>query len=194
MVVVVVATAFDQRLAVGEERVELEPGDELCESLAADLTRFAPGRALDDNAHMLLRFAGGGRGMLWSSQVAPGNENGLRLRVYGDKGGLEWLQEEPNTLIFSPFGKPPQRITRGGHGALPVAAHATRIPSGHPEGYLEGFASLYSEIARAIRAARQGGKPDAAVIYPTVEDGLVGMEFVEAALESSRKGNVWVKV
>jgi len=166
-----------------------------CESLAADLTRFAPGRALDDNAHMLLRFAGGGRGMLWSSQVAPGNENGLRLRVYGDKGGLEWLQEEPNTLIFSPFGKPPQRITRGGHGALPVAAHATRIPSGHPEGYLEGFAQLYRDLAEQITARIDKREPDqAALLVPGIEDGLRGMRFITAAVASSERDSAWTKI
>ena len=166
-----------------------------CESLAADLTRFAPGRALDDNAHMLLRFAGGGRGMLWSSQVAPGNENGLRLRVYGDKGGLEWLQEEPNTLIFSPFGKPPQRITRGGHGVLPVAAHATRIPSGHPEGYLEGFAQLYRDLAEQITARIDKREPDqAALLVPGIEDGLRGMRFITAAVASSERDSAWTKI
>jgi predicted dehydrogenase len=162
--------------------------------LSAELTSFGEGRALDDNVQVMLRYANGARGALWASQVAPGNENNLSLRVYGSKGGLEWRQEDPNYLWFSTLGQTPRLITRGGAGAGPEAGRVTRVPSGHPEGYLEGFASLYSEIARAIRAARGGGKPDAAVMYPTVEDGLVGMEFVEAALESSRNGNVWVKV
>jgi predicted dehydrogenase len=132
--------------------------------------------------------------MLWACQVAPGNENNLKLRVYGTKGGLEWHQEHPNQLIWSPLNKPPQILSRGTGSAGPAAARVTRVPPGHPEGYLEGFANIYSEVARAIRAARNGKKPDADVIFPTVEDGLVGMEFVEAAVASSKKGGVWIKV
>ena len=164
------------------------------DSLLADLTSFVKGRKLDDNDNILLRWKGGAKGMIWASQVAPGNENGLQLKLYGTKGGLHWKQEEPNTLRFAPFGEPPRLITRGGHGAGPAAGRVTRVPSGHPEGYLEGFANLYTEIARAIRAARGGKKPDPTVMFPTVEDGLVGMEFVEAAVASSKQGGVWVKV
>lgn len=164
------------------------------ESLLADVGTLVKGRRNDDNNHILLRWKGGARGSIWASQVAPGNENNLSLRVYGTKAGLEWRQEDPNYLWYSALGQTPRLITRGGAGAGPEAGRVTRVPSGHPEGYLEGFANLYSEIARAIRAAREGSKPDPAVTFPTVEDGLVGMEFVEAALQSSRKGNVWVKV
>lgn len=164
------------------------------DSLLADLTTFVKGRKLDDNDNILLRFKGGAKGMLWASQVAPGNENGVTLRVYGTKGGLSWKQEDPNYLWFAPFGQPPRKITRGGAGAGPAAARVTRVPSGHPEGYLEGFANIYAEVARAIRAARTGDSPDPAVIYPTVEDGLKGMEFIEAAVKSSAKGGTWVKV
>jgi predicted dehydrogenase len=163
------------------------------ESLLADVGTLVKGRRNDDNNQIILRWKGGARGSIWASQVATGNENNLSLRVYGTKAGLEWRQEDPNYLWFSALGQTPRLITRGGAGAGPDAGRVTRVPSGHPEGYLEGFANLYSEIARAIRAAREGGKPDPAVMFPTVEDGLVGMEFVEAALESSRKGNVWVK-
>lgn len=163
-----------------------------CESLAADLTRFVPGRALDDNAHMLLRFEGGARGMLWSSQVAPGNENALRLRVYGENGGLAWSQEEPNALIFSPFGEPPRTIMRAGHGALPIAAHATRVPAGHPEGYLEGFAQLYRDLAEQIAARLDGRAPDpSSLLTPGIEDGLRGMRFVAAAVSSSENNAAW---
>jgi predicted dehydrogenase len=162
------------------------------DALLADLTTFVKGRKLDDNDNILLRFKGGAKGMIWASQVAPGNENALRLRVYGTKGGLEWQQEEPNTLRFAPFGEPPRLITRGGHGAGPEAQRVTRIPPGHPEGYLEGFANIYSEVARAIRAARIRKKPDPPVSYPTVEDGLAGMAFVEAAVASSKAGGTWV--
>lgn len=164
------------------------------EALAADLSIFVPGRALDDNAHVLLRFAGGARGMLWASQVAPGNENGLRLRVYGDKGGLEWAQEDPNYLWFTPFGEPKRRITRNGAGAGPEAGRVSRIPPGHPEGYLEGFANIYAEAARAIRAHQAGEAAPEGVLYPTLADGLAGMRFVEACVQSSRRNAGWVSL
>ncbi len=164
------------------------------DELLAQLSTFAPGRLLDDDVQILLRYKGGARGMLWASQVAVGNENGLRLRVYGTRGGLEWTQADPNYLWFTRFGEPKQLLTRAGAGAWPQAARVTRVPGGHPEGYLEGFATIYAEAARAIRAARDGGKPDAGVVYPTVEDGLAGMRFIEAAVASSRAGNAWTKV
>ena len=164
------------------------------DSLCADLTSFVKGRRLDDNDNILLRFKGGAKGMLWASQVAPGNENGLTLRVYGTKGGLSWRQEDPNVLWFSPFQQQPRKITRGGHGSGPEAARLSRVPSGHPEGYLEGFANIYTEVARAIRAARTGAALDPAVTFPTVEDGLAGMQFIDAAVKSNGKGATWVKV
>ena len=163
------------------------------ESLCADLTTFVSGRRLDDDAQILMRFQGGARGMLWASQVAPGNENGLRLRVYGTKGGLEWHQEDPNKLWYAPFGQPPRRLTRAGPGAGPAAARVTRIPAGHPEGYLEAFATIYTEVAHAIRAARGGQRPDGEVLFPTVADGLDGVEFIEAAVKSSTNGAIWVR-
>ncbi|HEV7372270.1 Gfo/Idh/MocA family oxidoreductase [Arenibaculum sp.] len=164
-----------------------------CEALAADLTSFVEGRALDDNAHMMLRFAGGARGMLWASQVAPGCENGLKLRVYGEKGGLEWRQEHPNQLRHAPFGEPPREIARGSHGAGPEAAHATRIPSGHPEGYLEAFAQIYRDAADLIEARSAGRKPDAAAaLLPTVQDGVRGVRFIHAAVSSARQGATWI--
>jgi predicted dehydrogenase len=164
------------------------------DSLCADLTTFVKGRRIDDNDNVLLRWKGGARGMIWASQVAPGNENGLKLRVYGSKGGLEWAQEDPNYLWYSAYGQTPRLITRAGAGSGPEAGRVTRVPTGHPEGYLEGFANLYTEIARAIRAAREGKAPDPAVVFPTVEDGLVGMQFIEAAVKSNAKGAGWVKV
>jgi predicted dehydrogenase len=162
------------------------------ESLCADLTSFVPGRRLDDNAQILLRFEGGARGTLWASQVAPGNENGLKLRVFGTKGGLEWHQENPNELRYSALGQPPRRLTRAGPGAGPAAARVTRIPAGHPEGYLEAFATIYAEVAHAIRAARQGKRLDGEVLFPTVEDGLDGVEFIAAAVKSSANGATWI--
>ncbi|HEY4192569.1 MAG TPA: Gfo/Idh/MocA family oxidoreductase [Mesorhizobium sp.] len=164
------------------------------DELLAQLTTFVPGRQLDDDVQIMLRYRGGARGMLWASQVAVGNENGLKLRVYGSKGGLEWTQADPNYLWFTRFGEPKQLLTRAGAGAWPQAARVSRIPGGHPEGYLEGFATIYAEAARAIRAARSGAAPDADVIYPTVQDGLDGMRFIEAAVASSQGGNVWTKV
>ncbi|MHA1547868.1 MAG: Gfo/Idh/MocA family protein [Alphaproteobacteria bacterium] len=162
-------------------------------SLLADLSISAKGRKLDDNDNVLLRFRGGARGMLWASQVAVGNENALRLRVYGTRGGLDWSQEEPNKLWFTPYGEPTRLLTRGGAGADDAAGRMTRVPSGHPEGYLEGFANIYSEVAVAIRAAQNREKRPAEVIFPTVEDGLDGMRFIEAAVKSSAKGGVWIK-
>jgi predicted dehydrogenase len=117
----------------------------------------------------------------------------LRLRVYGTKGGLEWQQESPNELWHAPFGQPRRRLTRAGPGAGPAAARVTRIPSGHPEGYLEGFATIYTEVAHAIRAARRGQRPDGDVLFPTVADGLHGVEFIEAAVQSSTNGATWVR-
>ena len=162
------------------------------ESLAADLQAFVSGRQLDDNAHVMLRFKGGARGMLWSSQVAPGNENALRLRVYGEKGGLEWAQENPNQLWHTPFGEPKRLITRNGAGAGEAAARMSRVPPGHPEGYLEGFANIYSEAADAIVAHRSGTTPASEVTYPTVYDGLRGMHFVDACVRSSARNAAWV--
>ena len=162
------------------------------EAVAADLQAFVSGRQLDDNAHVLLRFAGGARGMLWSSQVAPGNENALRIRVYGETGGLEWAQEDPNYLWHSPFGEPKRLITRNGAGAGDAAGRVSRIPPGHPEGYLEGFANIYSEAAQAIIAARDGNPAPDGVIYPTVQDGLRGVQFVAACVKSSARNAGWV--
>lgn len=164
------------------------PVDELC----AELTAFVPGRRLDDNVQVLLRYRNGARGMLWASQVAPGNENGLRIRVYGMKAGVEWFQEKPNHLWVSPYGEPTRLVSRGTGAAGPAAARVTRIPSGHPEGYLEGFATIYTEAAEAIRAARDGSAVGTEVTYPTIEDGVKGLAFIEATVRSSEAGAIWV--
>jgi predicted dehydrogenase len=162
------------------------------ESLAADLQSFVPGRQVDDNGHVMLRFDGGARGMLWCSQVAPGNENNLKLRVYGDKAGIEWHQEDPNYLQYSPFGEPAQRLTRGGAGMLESIAPTTRIPPGHPEGYLEGFANLYREAADAIRAHAKGETQT--TLLPGIQEGLAGVGFVDACVRSSARNAAWVKL
>lgn len=164
------------------------------DELAADVHTFVAGRKLDDNAHVMLRFKGGAKGMLWCSQVATGHENGLKLRVYGSRGGIEWTQADPNYLWFTRLGEPKQLITRAGAGAGAAAARVTRFPSGHPEGYLEAFATIYTEAAAAINAARSGTAVDPAVVYPTIDDGVKGVAFVEACIASSKQNGAWVKV
>jgi predicted dehydrogenase len=158
--------------------------------LCADLTTFVPGRRLDDNAQVMLRYAGGARGVLWASQVASGNENEISLRVYGTRGGLGWCQREADQLIWSPLGDTRQIITRNGAGADAANRRLSRVPGGHPEGYLEAFANIYVEAAAAIRAARDGLPIPADVMVSTVEDGVKGLAFIDAAVRSSRSG-VW---
>lgn len=163
------------------------------DELSADLTTFVEGRALDDNAHMMMRFKGGARGTLWSSQVAPGNENALRIRIYGTKGGLEWSQENPNILRHSPFGEQPRILTRAGAGLGDAATAATRIPAGHPEGYLEGFAQLYSDFADQIEARLNGGEaPQTSLLTPGITDGVDGVRFIAKAVESASQNAAWV--
>lgn len=164
------------------------------DTIAADLDSFVPGRVLDDNAHVLIRWKGGAKGTLWSSQVAPGNENALKIRIYGSKGGLEWAQEDPNYLWYTPLGEPKRLITRGGAGSGAAAGRVSRIPPGHPEGYLEGFANIYTEAAAAIRAQIQGDSVDSDVIYPTVADGVLGVAFVDACVRSSKRNAAWVSM
>ncbi len=158
-------------------------------SLLADFTTFVPGRALEDDATVLVRFVGGARGVYAISQVATGEENGLALRIYGDRAGLLWRQEEPNSLDLLPIDGPRQRLTRGGMGLGGATAWATRLPPGHPEGFIEGFANLYRSVGRAIR----GGKGAAAMDggFPDHTDGLLGMRFVEGTVESAATGG-WV--
>jgi predicted dehydrogenase len=162
------------------------------ETLAADLQAFVPGRRVDDNAHVMMRYLGGARGMLWCSQVASGCENGLRLRVYGTKAGIEWSQENPNYLWVTPLGAPRYRLSRGGAGTGPEAARVTRVPPGHPEGYLEGFANLYAEAARAITARKAGLPLPDGVEFPGLKEGLEGVAFVDACVRSSARNAAWV--
>ncbi len=166
--------------------------------LSADLTSFVKGRLLDDNVHVMMRWnAKNGteaKGMIWTSQVAPGNENGLKIRIYGTKAGLEWTQADPNYLWYTPYGEEKRLITRGGAGAGAAAGRVTRVPPGHPEGYLEGFANIYTEVARAIMAARDGKKPDKDVSFPGIVDGVAGNAFIEACVKSSKANGKWTKV
>jgi len=163
--------------------------------LSADLHTFVPGRRLDDNAHMMLRFSSGAKGMLWCSQVASGMENGLRIRVFGEKAGLEWQQENPNVLAFSPLGEPLRLIRRNGAGTGEASRAASRIPPGHPEGYLEGFAQLYADVAEQIAARIENRQPNPlALQVPTVEDGVRGVRFIDAAVRSSQRKAAWVSL
>lgn len=157
------------------------------EALSAELTSFVPGRLLDDNVHMILRFEGGARGMLWASQVAPGNENGLQLRIYGEKASLSWRQDNPNQMWFCPLGEPQQLITRGSKASNGEGV-SIRIPAGHPEGFLEAFATLYTEFAQVIRGESEGA------LLPTLADGVEGMKFINAAVCSSRDDGKWTKL
>jgi len=157
------------------------------EALLADLHSMVDGRLVDDNAHILLRLEGGARGMLWASQVAVGKENGLTLGIFGDKGGIEWNQENPNVMTFTRFGEPKQIITRGGAGLGGGAGNWTRIPPGHPEGYLEGFANIYSDAADLILGTGDGA------LLPNIDSGLDGMWFINACIESSKADGTWIK-
>ena len=161
--------------------------------ILADLTTFVPGRKLDDNVQIMLRYKNGARGSLWASQVAPGNENGLMLRVYGTEGGIHWRQDHPNELYYTPYGEPTRTLQRGGPGSSQEARRGSRMPAGHPEGYVEGFANLYRDAAELI-AARRAGRPPSAVALastPSVIDGARGVAFIEAAVASSRNDGAW---
>jgi len=163
--------------------------------LAADLTAFVEGRLLDDDANVLLRFEGGAKGVLHCSQISVGEENNLNIRVYGEKGGLEWHQNEPNTLLVKHLDKP-QEIYRTANGYLGAAAAAnSRTPASHPEGYLEAFANVYRNFASHIRARLSGVEADASTLdYPKIEDGVRGMAFIEAVVASSKHNAAWTKV
>ncbi len=162
------------------------------EALAADLTAFVPGRRVDDNGNVLLRFRGGAKGSLWCSQVATGHENDLGLRVYGTKAGIAWSQGDPNQLWVMPLGEAKRLVTRNGAGAGAAANRVSRVPPGHPEGYLEGFANIYIEAARAIVARRDGAAVDPAVTFPGIAEGVAGVAFVDACVRSSKKNAAWV--
>jgi predicted dehydrogenase len=154
------------------------------EAICAELTTFVPGRRLDDDANLLIRYRGGARGVLVASQIEVGEENDLRLRVYGSEGSLAWRQEDPNQLIFKPLEGPAQVMTRNGGGYLSASSLAhSRLPSGHPEAFIEAFANVYGNVAAAVR-----GEP---AEYPTVRDGARGVRFIEKTVESSRSDNKW---
>ncbi|TYL46968.1 Gfo/Idh/MocA family protein [Marinomonas sp. IMCC 4694] len=156
-------------------------------AVLADLSAWGQGRELDDEANVLLRFDNGVKGHLWASQVAPGNENNLAIELYGDKASLRWCQEQPNQLEFTRFGEPTQRLTRGSGYLSSAAQSVTRIPAGHPEGYLEAFATLYNAFSRQLDSATEQ-------TLPSVDDGVQGLAFITAAVRSHEQGNVWVSL
>jgi len=164
------------------------------EEICAELSTFIPGRPLDDDGNCLVRFSGGAKGIIYASQVSNGDENNLNIRVYGTKGGLEWHQENPNELVFKRADTPPA-ISRRGNGYLSAAAQAnTRTPFAHPEGFIEAFANVYRAAGTAIADAVAGRKPPkAGYDFPTIEDGLAGMAFIETVVKSSKAGAKWVK-
>ena len=163
--------------------------------LAADLTSFVDGRLLDDDGNVLVRFENGAKGVLHASQISVGCENNLHIRVYGESGGVEWHQTEPNTLLVHRMDKPTE-IWRSGQGYLGAAATAnTRTPAGHPEGYLEAFANVYRNFANHIRAVEDGLEVDELVLdYPRIDDGIRGMAFIEAVVESSANNAGWTQL
>ena len=163
------------------------------EQVAADIGSIVPGRVVHDFAGAMLRLAGGARGSFWVTQAAAGVENGLRIRVSGALGSLEWLQEHPQVLQFKPLDAPAQIRTPNGPGTLPLAARASRIVAGHPEGFHESFANLYSDAAEAIAARRTGQRADPlALHFPDAFDGLQGVRFVDSVIRSSAANGAWV--
>ncbi len=172
--------------------LEYVTGDPIT-ALCADKSTFLPDRKLDEDVNALLRFKGGGKGVLSISQVATGEENGLTLRVYASEGAIKWAQENPNYLEFNRYGEPRQVLTRGQGYLSDVAANATRIPTGHPEGYLEAFASIYDGLAEAVRRHLDGDPLKTEDYdFPTVYDGLRGMQFIYSTVESCDNGSTWV--
>jgi predicted dehydrogenase len=165
------------------------------ESLCADLTTFVAGRRLDDDGNLLLRFTNGARGVLIASQIEVGCENDLRLRVFGSTGTLDWRQEEPNTLLHSPIDGPRRVLTRGSAWLGEAARRATRLPTGHPEAFIEAFANVYLGVAAHIRALQSGITPPAnEVDYPTLTDGARGVRFIEKTVESARSQQKWTRM
>ena len=175
----------------GENLLEYVTGLEI-DSLCADLTTFVPGRLLEDDGNVLLRFSNGARGALLASQIAVGEENGLKLRVYGERAGLEWTQTDPNSLVVRWPDRPFEVRRTGGPGVSEAATAATRLPAGHPEGFLEAFALLYRNFAAALEARLAGRDPTSEELdFPTIDDGVRGMAFIDAVVDSSKRGGVW---
>jgi predicted dehydrogenase len=174
-----------------ENLVHTITGLEMSE-ICADLTTFVGGRRLDDDGNLLIRYQGGAKGVMVASQVSAGEENDLRVRIYGTEGGLEWRQEEPNDLVFKPAKAPTQVLKRGNEYLSEDAKRATRLPPGHPEAFIEAFANVYMSVAAAIRAKQEGAEPGAlGQDFPSVYDGARGVHFIEKAVESTRSEKKW---
>ncbi len=163
------------------------------EELCADFTTFGKGRKLEDDANFLLRYKGGARGVLHASQISSGEENDLNIRIYGTKGSLAWRQEEPNRLVMKSNDGPQKVFTRGNAWLLPAARGATRLPPGHPEAFLEAFANIYAEAGRAMTDQIEGRKPKG-YDFPTVDDGVTGVAFIETAVKSARSKQKWTRM
>jgi len=163
--------------------------------LCAELNVFVPNRLLDDDGACLLRFDNGAKGVLMATQIAAGEENAIRIRVYGDKGGLDWFQHEPNTLILKWLGQPMQVLRVGTSLDSAIAAHNTRTPGGHPEGYLEAFANIYRNFSLTVRAKANGETPTPEMLdFPGVEDGIRGMRFIDTVVKAGYDDNMkWLK-
>ncbi len=163
--------------------------------ICADISILVPGRKLDDDGNVLLRFDNGARGILSASQISVGEENNLYIRVYGTKAGLEWHQQEPNTLLVKWIDKPMEVLRTGGANLCPAAAAGSRVPAGHPEGYLEAFGNIYRNFAFCIQAIVAGKKPNPMHLdFPTVEDGVRGMKFIEKVIESGKSKQKWIRM
>lgn len=160
------------------------------QAVLADLTAFEPDRRLDDNAAVLMRFASGAKGMIWASQITPGTKNALRLRIAGSRGGLAWEQENPDLLELTPLGEA-TRLLRRGDG---LTTAATRVPAGHPEGYLEAFATLYADAADLLEQRASGGAEQGGAVLANTQDGLAGMRFIDACVRSSQAGGRWLSL
>jgi len=162
--------------------------------LCADLNIMVPGRALDDDGNVLLKFDNGAAGVLVATQIAAGEENALRIRIYGENGGLEWAQQEPNTLLVKWLDKPTQILRAGTNGFISAeAAFNTRTPGGHPEGYLEAFANLYRNFALALTESMDGEKTPEYIDFPSVDDGIRGMAFIDNVVKSGQSTEKWTK-
>ena len=163
------------------------------QSLSARLDTFVEGRVLDDNASILVNYDSGAKGLYWSSQIAVGHDNGLRIRIYGTKGSLEWAQEDPNYARISYLDKPTEIISRGRDDLYPHAQNYSRIPAGHPEGYFEAFANIYSTFITALNKKLNGESlSEEELDYPGVDEGVQGVKFIEKCVESSKKGAAWI--
>ncbi|HEX7170146.1 MAG TPA: Gfo/Idh/MocA family oxidoreductase, partial [Rubrobacter sp.] len=162
-------------------------------ALCADLTSFVPGRRLDDDGNLLLRYEGGAKGVLIASQISAGEENNLRVRVYGTEGGLVWRQEEPNYLYHRPSEEPESVLKRGNEYLSDEARRATRVPPGHPEAFIEAFANVYAGVTGAVRAKEEGREPDAKLPFPSIHDGARGVYFVEKVVESAASEKKWTE-